>query len=162
MPTKKYYENFVFSNPNYLIEHTRKTFTRTDSGKSWHTKPGSVKTELIKNEHYTNFVKSVPFFNGFCGGTCRGKETYTVAGYLVTTITSVSPDGSIKHIDTFNFTSFPMYYAYRDAGYREKFVLDNLSHYKKENISGRKIFTFYHDDGEHSAAYDATNYKWVN
>ena len=162
MATKKYYENFKFTNENYLITHTRTTHKKTDSGKSWRSKPDSTEKKLITAAHYTNFVNSIPFFNGFCGGTCRAKQHYTVAGYFVTTITSISPDGQTKHIDTFDFHSFPYTQAYREGGYREKDVLKNMCCYKYENHGGRRVYTFYHCNGSQSAAYDISTHTWVN
>lgn len=96
-------KTFNFNKTGYIITHTRNTFSKTESGKSWKTKPTETKTETINNKQYENWVTSIPFFNGFCGGTCRGCCGYTVAGYLPTKITSVSPDKSLKHVDVFAF-----------------------------------------------------------
>lgn len=153
------YRNFIFTDQNYIIEHRHEVYNRTDSGKSWRKQPKEIQTEIIKPEHYTNYITSIPFFNNL--GTCRATHNYTAAGYLPSIITSISPDHSIKHIDTFKFVSFPMYYARRDAGYRENDILDNIGYYEFEINGDHRLFTFYHTDGEHSATYDVKYYKWV-
>lgn len=96
-----YYRNFSFTSTAFIITHTRKTFARTASGKSWKSKPEKEYSETVKPEYYTNYVTSIPFFNNL--GTCRAQHRYTAAGYLPVVITSVSPDRTIKHIDSFNF-----------------------------------------------------------
>lgn len=95
------YRNFSFTNDRFIITHTRKTYEKTDSGKSWKSKPTEEKTETVKPEYYTNYVTSIPFFNNL--GTCRAVHTYTAAGYLPTVITSISPDRRVKHVDSFRF-----------------------------------------------------------
>ena len=95
------YRNFSFTNNNYTITHTRKTYHKTDSGKSWKSKPSEEYKKIVKPEYYTNYITSIPFFNNL--GTCRAQHNYTAAGYLPTVIISVSPNGSIKYIDSFSF-----------------------------------------------------------
>ena len=155
------YRDFTFSKQDYIITHRRETFTRTTSGKSWKKTPDEIKTDVITPQHYENYITSIPFFNGFFGGTCRAEHNYTAAGYLPDRMVTTSPDHTIKHKDFFSFTSFPMYYARRDAGYRENDVLDNIGYFEFTQDGEHKLFTFYHTDGEHSATYDAKYYKWV-
>ena len=95
------YRNFSFTSNAFIITHTRKTYERTATGKSWKSKPTEEKTETIKPEYYTNYVTSIPFFNNL--GTCRAQHRYTPAGYLPTVITSISPDRNVKHVDSFHF-----------------------------------------------------------
>lgn len=95
------YRQFSFTDARYIITHTRQTYERTESGKSWKSKPVEEYSKIIKPEYYTNFVTSIPFFNNL--GTCRAQHSYTIAGYLPTVITSVSPDRQTKHIDSFRF-----------------------------------------------------------
>lgn len=95
------YRTFSFTNQYYTITHTRKTYEKTDSGKSWKSKPTEEKQKTVTPEFYTNFVTSIPFFNNL--GTCRAQHSYTSAGYLPTVITSISPDRQVKHVDSFRF-----------------------------------------------------------
>ena len=62
---KRDYRNFEYTNDNYLIFRTIETFSRTTSGKSWKNKPDKVENEIIKPEHYTNYVTTIPFFNNW-------------------------------------------------------------------------------------------------
>lgn len=96
------YENFSFTNKNVTIIHVRKEWNKTESGKSWRRVLGE-KSEVVTPEFYTNFVRSIPFFNSL--GTCRAQYNYTVAGYLPIIITSISPDKSIKYQDCFSFNN---------------------------------------------------------
>ena len=88
---------------NWTIKHTHCEFARTDSGKSWKAKPIVKYAETVTTEYYNNFVDSIPFFNGFMGGTCRGYRTYTKAGYLVNSVTTINPSRDTKYVDTFEF-----------------------------------------------------------
>lgn len=91
---------------NWTIKHTRYEYERTESGKSWKTKPAIETSEIVDTEFYNNFVDSISFFNGFFGGTCRGYRGYTMAGYLVRTITTINPSRDRKFIDTFDFIDY--------------------------------------------------------
>lgn len=97
------YKNFNFTNNNYVITHTKKIYHKTDSGKSWKSKPTEQYTEIVTPQFYTNYVTSISFFNNL--GTCKAIHNYTIAGYLPVTITSISPDKTIKHIDSFTFSN---------------------------------------------------------
>ncbi len=97
------YRSFTFTNNSYIITHTREKYTRTASGKSWKKTPDETTTETITAQQYENWVTSIPFFNGFCGGTCRAQHSYTMAGYLPTHITTTSPGKDIQYKDFFAF-----------------------------------------------------------
>jgi hypothetical protein len=94
------YENFNFTDTQVTIIHRRVEYNKTESGKSWRRILGE-RSEVVTPEFYTNFVQSIPFFNRL--GTCRAQYNYTVAGYLPTVITSVSPDKTVKYQDCFSF-----------------------------------------------------------
>lgn len=89
-------------NRHIIIEHTKRLYNTTDGG-NFRKKPYEEYTERVSGEFYENFVKSCSFFNRFMGGTCRAFWNYTSAGYIPTKITTISPDRSVKHIDTFTF-----------------------------------------------------------
>lgn len=154
------YTQFTFNYPDCIIKHTRNTYERTSSGKAWKTNPTETKTKIVTCEFYTNFVQSVPFFSHW--GTCRAYSDYTTFGYIPHRIVSICPMKETKHVDSFSFIYFPRSRALRDAGFREKDVLENVSHFDISIAGERKIYNFYHKDGEHSASYDITNHKWVN
>lgn len=97
------YQYFTFENKLFKITHTRETFKRTKTGRNWKSKPTEETRETVPPEFYENFVRSIPFFNGFMGGTCRAEHNYTGAGYIPTKITTISPDRAEKHIDYFTF-----------------------------------------------------------
>ncbi len=156
------YRNFSFTNENYLIFRKRETYHRTSSGKSWKSTPTETEGKVFMTpEHYTNFVTSIPFFNGFGGGTCRASHSYTSAGYLPTRITTTSPGGDIKYVDYFAFTWFPMYEAKRSAGFRELDCIEHCETVERCQDGEHELFTFIHWDGEHCATYDVTFKKWV-
>lgn len=88
----------------YKITQTTETFTPTASGKSWRSKPDTVEVEEITMEHYNNYTSLVPFFNGFCGGTCRAYYGYTFCGYTPTRVTTISPGREVKKVASFTFS----------------------------------------------------------
>lgn len=74
---------------------TEKRYNATAGG-NWASKPFAEKVKTVSREFYNNYVGSISFFNGFCGGRCRGYRSYTCAGYLVTDVTTISPDRTEK------------------------------------------------------------------
>ncbi|MBS1412887.1 MAG: hypothetical protein HPZ00_06220 [Christensenellaceae bacterium] len=98
------YRNFTFKDERYLIIRVSQTFSRTASGKSWRSKPDEIQTEAVSAENYTNYINAIPFFNNWGDGAyCRAAWTYTMAGYLPTTVTTVSPYRETKIITYFRF-----------------------------------------------------------
>lgn len=89
-------------NNNLIIKHTKKMYAATPGG-YFQKKPYKEYTETVNGVFYENFIKSVSFFNGFGGGTCRAYWNYTSAGYIPDRVVTISPDRSVKHIDTFTF-----------------------------------------------------------
>lgn len=97
------YRNFTFTSKYFIITHTKSEYHKTPSGGRWSTSPVSINQATVTAEFYENFVQSIPFFNGFFGGSCRADLSYTPAGYVPTRITTINPDASVKYIDTFTF-----------------------------------------------------------
>jgi hypothetical protein len=156
------YKNFSFTNENYLIFRERETYHRTESGKSWKSKPTETESPVFNTpEQYTNFITSIPFFNGFFGGTCRAEHGYTGAGYLPRKVITISPGHDIKYVDRFSFVSFPMYDAKRLAGFREKDCIEHCNTVDICEDGAHKLVTFIHWTGEHAATFDVTFRKWV-
>ena len=67
------------------------------AGKSW--KLSESKEENINKEYYLNIVNSVKFFRNL-GGYERASKSYTTAGYIVTSLISISPDKTTKIVRT--------------------------------------------------------------
>ena len=80
---------------------TTKTFERTESGKSWKSNPTEIEITTINQETYDNIFskKTQAFFRGL-GGYERTSKSYTTAGYIVTRLTSISPDKTTKIVRT--------------------------------------------------------------
>jgi hypothetical protein len=97
------YLTFKFCDNSCIITHIKEIYHKTSSGKSWKSKPDTTETTTATAEFYTNYVNSIPFFNGFMGGTCRAEKSYTPAGYIPVKITTISPDRTEKHCDHFYF-----------------------------------------------------------
>ena len=80
---------------------TTKTYERTESGKNWKSKASQVEITAIDQETYNNiFSKETQAFFRNLGGYERATKTYTTAGYIVTSLTSISPDRTTKIIRT--------------------------------------------------------------
>lgn len=79
-------------------------FTRTESGKSWRSKPDTVEVSRMTREQYEKCTSSdtVKFFRRV-GGSERVTHGYTPYGYLPIQISSISPDKTIKHVRCFTF-----------------------------------------------------------
>jgi hypothetical protein len=96
------YENDSYKFENYTITLTTIRYKKTESGKSWRSKPTSEETEIIKFENYFNYLSSVQFFKNM-GGYERVEKGYTIAGHIPVQITSISPDKTEKIIYKFKF-----------------------------------------------------------
>lgn len=100
------YHNFKFTDNSFVITFTKKTFSRTGSGRYWKAAADSIESETVTPEFYQNYISSIPFFNNFGGrASCRAYKGYTFAGYLPVKVTTVSPDGLKKIEGYFSFTN---------------------------------------------------------
>jgi len=89
---------------NTIITMTEETFSRTDSGKSWKTKPDTTETEQITPEQYANINdKETQQWFRRIGGSETAQRDYTNAGYLITRLTSCCPSRQTKRVRTFKF-----------------------------------------------------------
>lgn len=160
---KNKYEQFEYTNDNYLILCTISTYHRTASGKAWKSKPVEIEQNIYKPVNYTNYITAIPFFNNFGDGAyCRATYTYEMPGYLPTTVTSVSPGQDVKKIAVFKF--IPKTRLTINAGYRESFIVENARYFeilKQDNIKYLKLITTNTDD-KHAGIINLNNNKWVN
>ena len=82
-------------------ELTTETYERTESGKNWKTKASEVEITTIDQETYNNiFSKETQRFFRNLGGYERATKSYTRAGYIVTSLVSISPDRITKIVRT--------------------------------------------------------------
>ena len=83
---------------------TRKVFSRTESGKSWKSKPEEITTKEIDYQHYQNFTSddTVKFFRRI-GGSETVIRNYTAYGYIPVEIISCNPDRTIRKVTSFQF-----------------------------------------------------------
>ena len=82
-------------------ELTTKTYERTESGKNWKSKASKVEITTIDQETYNNiFSKETQRFFRRLGGYEKATKTYTRAGHIVTSLTSISPDRTTKIVRT--------------------------------------------------------------
>ena len=138
-----------------LREHTE--YSRTASGKSWKTRPDEVKRDILTPREYGNFVNSISFYNNWGdGASCRANRGYTAAGYIPTTIHTVSPYKLTKHVDHFTFIF--KYDLLKTAGYRERDIVENAETWSEEFTQHGYAVTF------KTATNEATflNWEWVN
>ena len=82
-------------------ELTTKKYGRTESGKNWKSNPTETEITTINQEEYDNIFnkKTQDFFKGV-GGYERTSKSYTTAGYIVTRLTSISPNKTTKIVRT--------------------------------------------------------------
>lgn len=99
------YRKFEFTDDCFSIELTTEFYTRTASGKSWKSKPYKVEHEAVEPQFYTNYITTIPFFNSYGdGASCRASWNHTLAGYLPTTVTTISIYREEKIVAHFTFT----------------------------------------------------------
>jgi hypothetical protein len=157
----KDWRKFIYDNDSYLIFRTIETYSRTDSGKSWKSRPDEVENKIVSPEHYTNYVTAIPFFNNFGdGASCRAKCSYNAPGYLPTHITSVSPFRETKKVASFWF--FKKSTLLENAGYREKEIVNRAKTFSVEYVDGAKMIHFFTDETNDiaSGVFDTRRNKW--
>ena len=83
---------------------TRKVFSRTESGKSWKSKPEEIITKEIDYQHDQTFTSddTVKLFRRI-GGSETVIRNYTAYGYLPVEIISCNPDRTIRKVTSFKF-----------------------------------------------------------
>ena len=98
------YSKFTFTDNNVVITITKKTFSRTDSGRYWKNTPDTIESEKVSSDFYQNYITSIPFFANFGGrSSCRAYRNYTAAGYIPTKVVTLSYDGRKKIVTDFIF-----------------------------------------------------------
>ena len=98
------YSKFNFSDNNFVITFTKKSYSLTGSGHYWKNVPDSIESETVTPEFYRNYIQSIPFFANFGGrASCRAYRNYTAAGYIPVKVVTVSYDGCKKIVAEFSF-----------------------------------------------------------
>ena len=152
------YENFNFTDESYLILMQTDKY-QTTAGGNWSRKNVEVKREVVDADFYSRYIRSIPFFNNFGdGASCRAKYSYECAGYLPTTITSISPFKMDKHVVTFTFLNANR--LRENAGYREKEIMDHAVAWEpfETNKPGR-FYTLIAGDGSSAMFDDCGNWR---
>lgn len=78
----------------YKITLTKETYKK-EGRKNFPRNPLEVTIKEITTEEYDNIFSSIDFFKSL-GGVERIYKSYTLAGYIPTKVTSVSPNKEIK------------------------------------------------------------------
>lgn len=87
------------------ITMTKRTYTKNPATGKWRTTPNEEQTEEVSEEFYRNYVGSISFFNGFCGGACYGRKSYTPYGKKITDVTTLDPARALKIKTHFEITT---------------------------------------------------------
>lgn len=169
MAKRNEYSNYGFSG-DYVILMEKQTFTRTESGKNWKSKPDEVIRKVFTPTQYNNFLSFVPLFND------RVEKSYTMAGYHPVKVTSTCPDGSKKSVARFEFLYKPD--MVKTAGWLENEVINHAETYEiefrkyrvpehNEWLAGgmvyRRYITLINPDETgvtHSATYEEYTHTW--
>ena len=86
------------------ITMTQKRYERTKSGKNFSTIPIESTTQVATESFYKNYIDSISFFNNFgYGASCRGYKNYTLNGYIITKVVTISPFHLTKIVTEFIF-----------------------------------------------------------
>ena len=83
---------------------TKEKFNRTDSGKSWKTKPFETTTEEITLAQVQKMTsdEDIQFFRRL-GGSERVDYSYTEFGYLPCRLSSIDPTSTLKVVRSFDY-----------------------------------------------------------
>ena len=85
-------------NPHYAYEVTTTKYYKV--GSKWHEKAEEKTVETVPGNYYMNMIDAIPFFRNL-GGSERVQMGYTLAGYIPTQLSSISPDGKEKVLRKF-------------------------------------------------------------
>lgn len=79
-------------------------YERTKSAKNFSTIPTESTTQVVTESFYKNYIDSISFFNNFgYGASCRGYKNYTLNGYIITKVVTISPYHLEKIVTVFTF-----------------------------------------------------------
>ena len=102
-----------------MLTITTETYSRTESGKSWRTKPDTTETETLPWDRRDTKSVTDPYgedkhrkltgpdtLRWFrrIGGSEHAERSYTPVGFIVTRLTSTSPDRTIRKVRKFHVT----------------------------------------------------------
>ena len=114
----------------YMLTITTETYSRTESGKSWKSKPDETTTETMPWDHrdYSNSATSavgmlpsggrqsgedkhrkitdsdtLQWFRRI-GGSEHAERSYTPVGFIVTRLVSSNPDRTVRKVRRFRIT----------------------------------------------------------
>jgi len=87
-----------------VVNMTEYTYSRTDSGKSWKSKPDIVEHSTISWEQYLNMTshETCQFFR-LLGGSEFLSRSYTAYGYIPVKLISCDPSKDIRIVRIFDF-----------------------------------------------------------
>jgi hypothetical protein len=87
------------------ITVTTETYSRTDSGKSWRSKPDTTETaEITRDQHHNLTSNDTCAWFRRLGGSETAQREYTAGGYDVTRLTSIDPSRTIKKVRSFEIS----------------------------------------------------------
>lgn len=85
-------------NPHYAYRVETTKYYKV--GTKWHEKTEEKTIETVPGNYYMNMIDAIPFFRNL-GGSERVQMGYTLAGYIPTQLSSISPDGKEKVLRKF-------------------------------------------------------------
>lgn len=102
----------------YMLTITRETYSRTESGAGWRSKPDATETETLPWEHRNRFEDerwgervhayitepdTLRWFRRL-GGSEYVVRNYTPVGYIVTRLVSTNPGRTVRVVRKFTIT----------------------------------------------------------
>lgn len=106
----------------HMLTITTETYSRTDSGKSWQSRPDEVETETLpwgwrdaaasgsircgeEKHRYITEPDTLKWFRQL-GGSEYAERSYTPVGFIVTRLISSNPDRTIRKVRKFRITNY--------------------------------------------------------
>jgi len=90
-------------NSNTKFNFIEESYDRTDSGKSWKSKPYETTKKIVDVKFHTNMTcdDTCKFFRRL-GGAESVTRSYTSQGYIVTRLVSMNPGRDVRKVRTFS------------------------------------------------------------
>lgn len=117
----------------------------------------------ISAREFMNNLTWIGFFQA------RVYRRYSMIGNVIYKMTYVSPDGTESRTIHYEFKGFSSWrslvsnpsHALKEAGYREKDIMENCKYAEIEISGGHELVHIYHKDNEHSCTWDNITGKFV-
>lgn len=140
-----------------VMKWVAERYDRTDSGKSWRSKPYEVTTSYLTQDRYRRITseEELRFWRSL--GSCRVEYGYMSIGYCIDRLTRVSPSKEEKIVEKFYVRNL----EFKNVGNRERNVLMNLDSINIVEDTEDHIVWRFADKAGNACEYDFVTCRFV-